>query len=148
MRKLLTTVFEEETLPTFLLLGLDVVENDVKGGAELAIISDDSHRAADSLADGAILSQLGKANPLTELLALIALDKVHVALGTQGLNELGVLVVVAVLGEDAEAGGATVQGLGALVKATAEPVVHKRRLEHLLKSIDDAHLATSLFVLG
>ena len=112
----------------------------MKRGALLAVVGDDGHGAADSLADSAVFVELGQADPLAEFLALVALDKVHVALGAQGLDELGVLVVVAVLGQDAQASGAAVQGLGALVQATAKPVVDQRRLENLLERIDGAQL--------
>ena len=129
-----------------LLLALDVLEDLAEGGSVLAVVGDDSDGAPNSLADGAVLGQLGEANPLTELLALIRHDEVHVALGAKSLDELGVFVVVAVLGQDAKTGSAAIQSLGALVEATAKTVVHQCRLKHLLQGINRAQLATGLIL--
>lgn len=96
-----------------LLLGLHVVEHHVEGRALLAEVSDDGNGAAHGLADVALSIELGQAAPFTDLSAGIGHDQVDTALGAQSLDELLVLLVVAVLGEDAQASTSTVQGLHA-----------------------------------
>lgn len=59
------------------------------------------------------------------------LDHGHLALGAQSADELLVLLVLAVLREAAETGGAAIEGLGALVKPLAESVVHESLLQDL-----------------
>jgi hypothetical protein len=94
-------------------LGLDVLEDDVQGWGLLSEVSDDSNRAADSLADTHVSVELGKANPFTDLLARVSHDQVDTTLSTKGLDELLVLSIVAVIGEDAKTGSTTIQSLGA-----------------------------------
>jgi hypothetical protein len=105
-------VHKKQTI-NLLLLGLHVVEDHVQGRALLSEVSDDGDGAAHSLADGAVLSQLGKAAPLTDLGTGIGHDQVNAGLGAQSLDKLLVLLVVAVLGEDAQASTSTVKGLHA-----------------------------------
>lgn len=94
-------------------LGSNIVQDDVKGGGFLTIVGDHGARAADNLACSAIGIALSKTAPLSELSAGIDHDKVDTRLVAQGLDQLHVLVVVAVLGEAAEAGSASVEGLSA-----------------------------------
>jgi hypothetical protein len=89
------------------------VEDHIQGRALLFEVSDDGDGAAHGLADGAVLSQLGKAAPLTDLGTGIGHDQVNAGLGAQSLHKLLVLLVVAVLGEDAQASTSTVKGLHA-----------------------------------
>ena len=96
-----------------LLLGLDVVEDHVEGRALLAEVSDHGDGAADGLADVALSIELGEAAPLTDLSAGIGHDQVNTGLGAKGLDQLLVLLVVAVLGKDAQASRSAVQGLHA-----------------------------------
>ena len=57
----------------------------------------------------------------------------------EGLNELLVHGLVAVVSEDTEQGLAVVKSLGRLVKATGEAVVDKSCLRDLLDGGDDIH---------
>lgn len=123
-----------------LLLGLDVVEDHVEGRALLSEVSDDGDGAADGLADVALGIELGEANPLTDLSAGIGKDQVDTGLGAKGLDQLLVLLVVAILGKDAKASISAVKGLHGLVKTTAKTVEDKRLLEDQLEGVNDAHL--------
>jgi hypothetical protein len=51
--------------------------------------------------------------PLANLGSGVGHDEVHARLGTEGLHELLVLLIVAVLGKDAQTSGSSVEGLGA-----------------------------------
>ena len=119
---------------TLLLVGLllEVIEEDGEGAGLLAEVGDDGARRADGLLDVALLVELGEAAPGAEVLAGVDHDDGHLALGAEGADELLVLLVLAVLGEAAEAGGAAVEGLGALVQALLETVVDEGLLEDLL----------------
>ena len=57
----------------------------------------------------------------------------------QGLNELDVLGLIAGLAQHTQVGLTAVKGLGGLTQTTGETVVHQGLLEHLLKSILNAH---------
>jgi hypothetical protein len=75
---------------------------------------DDSARAADDLAGDALLVELAEASPLADELALRDADEGDATLGAEGLDELDVGSLVAVLGEDTEDGLATVESSNSL----------------------------------
>jgi len=94
---------------------LKVVKKNGEGAGLLSEIGDDGTRGAHSLLHRAFSIELGKSTPRTEILPAVHHDDGHLSLSAQSTNELLVLLVLAVLGEAAEAGRATVEGLGALV---------------------------------
>lgn len=106
----------------------------------LSEVGDDGAGAPNSLLDLSLLVEGAHAAPGTKLLSVVDHDEVNLPLVAEGADELGVLLVVAGLGEAAEAGGALVEGLGTLVEALAEAVVHEGLLEDFLEGIEDAHL--------
>ena len=57
----------------------------------------------------------------------------------QRLNELDVLGLIARLAQHTQVGLTAVKGLGGLTQTTGKTVVHQGLLEHLLKSILNAH---------
>ena len=118
---------------SLLLVGLllEVVQEDGEGTGLLAEVGDDGAGSADGLLDVALLVELGEAAPGAEVLAGVDHDDGDLALGAEGADELLVLLVLAVLGEAAEAGGAAVEGLGALVQTLLETVVDEGLLEDL-----------------
>ena len=129
-----------EALVSLLSLLLEVIKKDGEGVGLLSEVGDDSARAPDSLLDLALLVEGGHAAPGSELLAIVDHDEVDSTLITESTDEALVLLVVARLGEAAEAGGLLVEGLGALVEPLAESIVHEGLLEDLLKGIEDGHL--------
>ena len=98
-------------------LSLGLVLEELKKHVErlrlLTELGDDGARAADDLGGLALLVDLAKAAPLTELLAGVDHDEVDAALLAERADELGVLRIVAVLREAAQLGGVLVEGLGA-----------------------------------
>jgi len=126
-------------ISSLLLVGLllEVVEEDSEGAGLLAEVGDDGAGSADGLLDVALLVELGEAAPGAEVLAGVDHDDGDLTLGAEGADELLVLLVLAVLGEAAEAGGAAVEGLGALVQALLETVVDEGLLEDLLGKVDE-----------
>lgn len=127
-----------------LLHGLYILLDDVPGGTLGSVISNDSDSALNSLLDGSVLVELAQTAPLGELLALIGLDEAHVALSAQSLDKLGDLVVVTVLGKNAQKARSAIQSLGALVETTTKSIVLVSRLKHLLKGLDGAELLLRL----
>ena len=125
-----------------LLIGLllEVVQKDGEGAGLLAEVGDDGAGSADGLLDVALLVELGEAAPGTKVLAGVDHDDGHLSLGAEGTDKLLVLLVLAVLGEAAEAGGTAVQGLGALVQSLLEAVMDEGLLEDLLEGIKNGHL--------
>ena len=77
----------------------------------LAVVGDDDAGALDNLARGAVGVELAEARPLAELHRLGNADEVNVHLVAERLNELGVVGLVAILGEDAEERLAGLDGL-------------------------------------
>ena len=89
------------------------LKKNVKRLRLLTELGDDSARAADNLGGLALLIDLTEPAPFAELLASVHHDKVDAALLAERAHELGVLRIVAVLGEAAELGRVLVEGLGA-----------------------------------
>mmetsp|Transcript_10707 Transcript_10707/g.35475 ORF Transcript_10707/g.35475 Transcript_10707/m.35475 type:complete len:249 (-) Transcript_10707:63-809(-) len=121
------------------LLRLEVVLQDGEGLRLLAPLAHDDARAADDLAGGTLLVELGEADPLAELLLVRHLHQVDPVLRAQRLDELGVLGLRAVGREDAQLRLALVERLGALVQAAGDAVVHQRVLQHQLERRLDVH---------
>ena len=110
---------------------LKVIKKDRQRPGLLSEVGDHSATRPDSLLDLAIRIELGQSTPGTQVLAAINHDDRDLALGAECADELLVLLVLAVLGEAAKAGGAAVEGLGAFVQALAETVVNESLFEDL-----------------
>ena len=110
---------------------LEVVEKHRQRARLLPEFGDDGAACPDGLLDLALGIELGQPAPRTQILAAVDHDHGHLALCAQGADELLVLLVLAVLREAAETGGAAIEGLGALVKPLAESVVHESLLQDL-----------------
>jgi hypothetical protein len=123
---------------TCLLLGLDVVEDNVEGSGLLSEIGDNGDGAADSLADSAISVELGKTNPLAELSTSVSHDEGNRALGAESLDKSGVLIIVAVLGKDAKSGGTSVKCLGA-PKISERVIVSSQRRQKIKNRVKVEH---------
>merc|ERR1740138_761378 len=81
----------------------------------LTEVGDDSAGAADDLARRALLVDLGKADPLAQLLAVRNLHQVDAMLGAERLDQLGVSRLVAALRQHAQLRLLPVERLAALV---------------------------------
>ena len=99
---------------------LDVVEHEGKALGLLTVVDDGDGRGALDLAGGALLVVLAVAEPLTELGAVLNLDHGDVVGLGEGVDELEVLGVIAVLSEDAANSLLAVEGLADLVESLDE----------------------------
>ena len=116
-------------------------EGDVQ--KENATHGDGNGRAADNLAGRSLLVDLAEAGPLAELLVVVNLEQVDAVLGAESLDELGVVLLVAVAGKDNKVGLALVNGLDSLAKTTGKTVVNKGALQNLLECRENILLASS-----
>ena len=91
--------------------GLEELLEDGEALGLLSVIGDNHAGALDNLAGGALGVELAEAGPLAELHSLGHADEVHVDLVAERLDELGVVSLVAVLGEDAQERLAGLDGL-------------------------------------
>ena len=96
---------------------LDVVLEVGKVSGGLAVVENAAGRAALGGAGLAGVVVLGLANPLTELEARLDLDEGNLGLLGETGDELDVLGIIAVGGEDAEVGVLSIEGLADLVEA-------------------------------
>ena len=117
----------------------DLLEEHVEGAGLLAEVADGDARALEVLLDGAGAVALDEAGPLGELGALGDADKVDVVLGAEAGDELLVARLLAVVGEDAEVGGARVERAGDLRDAADQAVDLDRLLD------DDAERGFDVF---
>merc|ERR1719182_13759 len=123
----------------YLLVGLKVLHEDVETLGVLAVVLHDRHRALDHLAGVAFSVNLAEAAPLPELGVLGDLNDVDVVLAGERLDELLVVVLVAVLGQDDELAVAALDGLAALVEAAGQLVVRQGLLQHHLQGRHQVH---------
>jgi len=105
----------------------------------ISVVGHDRAAAAHHLAGGALRVQLAEPRPLPELLVLGDGDQVDVVLAAQRLDQLLVVGLVAVLGEDAELRLALLDGARRLVEAAGEAVVREGLLEDELDGGVDVH---------
>ena len=113
---------------------LEVIQENREGAGFFTKVGDDGAGRSDGLLDAAVVVELGESAPGTEVLSGFDHDDVNLTLGAESLDELLVLVVVAVLGEAAETGGASVQGLGALVESLLQSTVDHGLFQNLVVS--------------
>ena len=123
----------------FLSLRLEVLLEDVVGGSLLAPVPDDTRGALKHLPSHALPVQLTESSPLAQLHVAVHLDKGDAVLHAEGGDELLVLGLVTVLGEDAEQRLPLVQGLLGLPEAAGEAVSDQRLLEDLLEGRVNVH---------
>mmetsp|Transcript_20228 Transcript_20228/g.56032 ORF Transcript_20228/g.56032 Transcript_20228/m.56032 type:complete len:297 (+) Transcript_20228:272-1162(+) len=114
-------------------VGSDVLLDEDLGRGVLAPVTDHSAGALDHLAGLALAVELGKTNPLAELLAVRNLDQADLVLLGKSLNEADVLSGVAVRRENAQVRLATVERLHALAEAASQAILDKGLLQHLLQ---------------
>lgn len=117
----------------------NLLEEHVEGAGLLAEVADGNARALEVLLDGAGAVALDEAGPLGELGALGDTHEVDVVLGAERGDELLVAGFLAVVGEDAEVGGARVEGASDLGDAADEAVDLDRLLD------DDAERGFDVF---
>lgn len=79
-----------------------MVKQNVKSLALLAIVLDNNAAAANNLACGALLVDLAETGPLSELELRLDADEVDAVVRAQGLDELLVVLLVAVLRQNAQ----------------------------------------------
>ena len=111
---------------------LEVIKKDGEGMGFFSEISDDSARSSDSLLDGAIIINLGKTTPSTEVLTGLDHDNMDFTLSTKGADEFLVFLVFAILRKTAKTGRTAVESLSALVKSLLKSIMDKGLFEDLL----------------
>ena len=111
---------------------LDVVEDEVEGLGLLAVVADGSGGAATDLAGNSTLVILALAQPLANVLPLLDLQEGDVVGLAEGGNELLVLGIFAILGEDAEESLLAVECLDDLVETLDDTVVGEGLLQNVL----------------
>ena len=121
--------------------GLEIVEENVEGLRLFAVVLHNNAGAANHLAGLGFLVELAKTGPLAELLRVGDLDELDVVLKAEGLNELDVRGLLAVLSQNAKVSLATIKGLGALVQTTSKTIVDQSTLQDLLNRGKDSHVA-------
>lgn len=97
----------------------------------LTEVTDDDAVAADDFLGNSVLVNLAKANPLTEFVGIRDLQELDLVLGTEGLDETKVLLLLAGLGENTEMGLAAVKSFDTLAETTGETVVVQRATKDL-----------------
>merc|ERR1719192_44667 len=127
-----------------LLVGLEVILQDIIGSALASPVTDHSCRALDDLPGLALLVDLAKPSPLAQLHVGVHLDQGDSVLLAEGGDQLLIHGLVAILGEDAKQGLPLVQSLGSLPQPSGETVGNQSLLEHLLDCLIDAHWASGL----
>lgn len=99
----------------FILLLLKIVKEYRQGTSFLPKVSNNGTACPHCLLHLTVSIELGQPTPSTELFSTIDHDDRDFAFGTEGTNELLVLLVFAILGKTAKTGRTTIEGLGTLV---------------------------------
>jgi len=120
-------------------LVFEVIEEDVESVRVLTVVGDDGHGAVDDLGSVTLGINAAEAAHLAKLLARHTAEERRLVLNADGLDELDVLRLVAVISKAAHAGSALVERLAALVEATAEAVVDQGLLEDFAQGGVDVH---------
>ena len=110
---------------------LEEVQKNVERPALFAEIGDDAAASSDSLLDAPVIVKLRESAPGAKLLPGFDHHNVDLALGAECLDELLVLLVLAVLGKAAEACRAPIQRLRAFVKTLLETTMDHSLLKNL-----------------
>ncbi len=108
----------------------------VEDRGALAPVGKGGAAARDDLASLTLLVVAAEASPLTEGGLGLNLHEGNTTVLAEGGDELGVLLVVAVSGQEAEDSSAAVNGLDALADATKEAVLETGGLHDVLKSLE------------
>lgn len=110
-----------------------------------APVGDDSNTALDNLSGVAFTVELGKTNPLTELLRVRNLDKGDLVLlvVAESLDELNVSLLGDGLTEDGKDSTVGRKSLGGRSKTTGKTVVGKSNLESTLEGLFNRKLVRS-----
>lgn len=99
---------------------LDVVEDEVEGLGVLTVVLDGDGGAASDLSGDALLVELALAEPFAEFGSLLDLEERDVVGLAEGSDELLVLGIIAVTGENAEESLLAIEGLGNFVESLNE----------------------------
>ena len=100
---------------------LDVVEHEGESLSFLAVSLDSDGGSSLDLLGSAVSVVLAVAEPLSEIISVFNFDKWYVACLCKSVNELFVLWVVAVFGQDAKNSLLAVQAFAYLIEAFHEP---------------------------
>merc|ERR1711907_281333 len=112
---------------------VEILEEEIKSFGLLTVVGDAHTGARDNLAGITLSIHLAETSPLSEEGVVVDLHQVDGVLGAQGLNELLVCRLVAVVSKNAQVHGTLVEHLRALTDATSQAVSAERLLEHLLE---------------
>ena len=105
------------------LAGLEVFLQHCKAFSLLAIVGNHGAGAANNLAGLALSINLAKTSPLSQLLGLRNSNQVDALLRTQSFNELLVVRLVAVIGEDAKLSLSTLNRAACFMQTTREAIM-------------------------
>jgi hypothetical protein len=116
---------------------LKEIQKNRKGTGLFPKVSNDSARSSYCLLYRTIVVKLGKTAPGTKVLSSFDHDNMDFTLGTKTLDELLVLVVLAILGQAAQTGCSAIQGLGTFVKTLLESTVDHGLFKDLKVEIEE-----------
>jgi hypothetical protein len=116
---------------------LEKVQEDRKSTSLFSEVGNDTARSTDSLLDAAVVLELGKTTHGTEFLSGFDHDNVDFTFGAEGLDELLVFLILAILRQAAKTSGTTIEGLGALVESLLQATMDHGLLEDLITEIFD-----------
>lgn len=132
--------------PEYLLLDvvLDVLESEVEGLRLLSVRGDGNDGRTDLLLDVSVLEEAGKTGPLTEVSTRGNVDEGSVGRVGEGLDEALVVLLLAVLSQDDQAGLTALQSLDGLADTAGKSVGSQRLLQDDLERAQDIELLNLL----
>ena len=115
-----------------LLLAERLLQESQRGGVLIAEGADNNRRGLDNLPGVSVLVDLAETSHLTELLLVGNQDKGDTLLLSEGLDELLVGGLIAVLGQEDQLGVSGLDGLGNLMETSDEGSTTAGVLQHFL----------------
>lgn len=112
----------------------------MKGLRLLTIRGDGDDRRTDLLLDISALEVAGKTSPLSEISTRRNVDKGSVGRGGESLDEALVVLLLAILSQDDQAGLTALQSLDGLTDTAGKTVSSQRLLQDDLKRAQDVEL--------
>ena len=103
----------------------------------LSVVLDDEGRAAFNFSSLSLLVVLALAGPFTELLTSVNFDEWHVALLGQSGDELLILWILAILGEDTKLSVLSVERFADLTETLHESINGHRLLDDSLQGVSE-----------
>ena len=112
---------------------LDVVNNERESFILLTVLNDGDGGSALHLAGSVFFVVLAVTKPFSHIVAVLNVDDGDASVLGEGFDELLVLLVVAVLGEDAELGLLTIEGFANLVETLNKLYKQNKKLQSVVR---------------